>query len=310
MNIRSIDLNLLPVMRALLENRSVSGAARSLGLTQAAVSNALARLRGHYGDPLFHRSHGRMEPTPYALELGLTIGDALARIESTLDTVFDPRTLNRTFRVGLVSYSGFYFLPALIEKLRFESPHVQVLPEHIEEASAYQSLQEFELDFAMGMFWEKPRSFMREVLMDTTFKVIMRPDHPIKSRKVSAEEVIAYPHVRLPVLDNLDKMLDASGLKRSFGAISPNPLAVPFLVSKSDMLAILPSRLAMAFATVCPLREASLAIELPRCKIELVSHPKHGKEAAFRWFSDCLRTLTLDIEKNMQTQEKRPAAVS
>jgi hypothetical protein len=112
--------------------------------------------------------------------------------------------------------------------------------------------------------------------------------------------VTAYPHIRLPVLDNLDKILNAHGLRRSFGATSPNPLAVPFMVSQSDMLAILPSRLAMSFATVCPLREVSLALDLPRCEIELVSNPKHGSEVAFRWFADCVRTLTLDVDRSMR----------
>jgi DNA-binding transcriptional LysR family regulator len=233
----------------------------------------------------------------------------LARIESTLERKFDPHTLVRTFKLGLVSYSGFYFLPALIEKLRFEAPHVQVIPEHMTEASAYDALADLELDFAMGIFWKKSPSLTRSVLLDTSFKVIMRPGHPITGDAITADEVVAYPHVRLPVLDNLDRILDANGLKRNFAATSPNPLAVPFLISQSDMLAILPSRLAMSFATVCPLREASLSIDMPRCEIELISHPKHDKEAAFRWFTASLRNLTLDVDRTMQTADDKAAAI-
>ncbi|WFU58325.1 LysR substrate-binding domain-containing protein [Bradyrhizobium pachyrhizi] len=250
-----------------------------------------------------------MEPTARALEIGSIIADALARIESTLERKFDPYTLVRTFKLGLVSYSGFYFLPALIEKLRFEAPHVQVLPEHMTEASAYEALEALELDFAMGIFWRKAPSLTRSVLLDTSFKVIMRPGHPIAAGAITPEKVAGYPHIRLPVLDNVERMLDANGLKRHFAATSPNPLAVPFLVSQSDMLAILPSRLAMAFATVCPLQEASLPIEMPRCEIELVAHPKHDTEAGFQWFADCLRNLTLDLDRTMQPADDKTAAI-
>ena len=265
-NIRGFDLNLLPVLRALLEYRSVSSAADSLGLSQPAVSNALSRLRGHYGDPLFHRTGGRMEPTARAVEVGFSIVDALARIESTLERGFNPRSLSKTFKVALVSYSGFLFLPALIEKLCFEAPNVQVKPEHMDELTAYRALSNLELDFAMGIFWEKSPMFSRLPLLETSFKVITRPGHPLSKMLATTENLASYKHIRLPVLDNVDRILDAHGLSREFGATSVNPFTVPFMVSQSDMIVILPSRLIMSFATICPLHEMPLAFSLPRCE--------------------------------------------
>ena len=300
MNIRTFDLNLLPVFRAIFETKSVSYAAKSVGLSQPAVSNALSRLRAQYGDPLFERVGGRMEPTDCARDIAPAIIAALDGVGTTLQGQFDPAGLSRTFKVGLVSYSGFYVLPALIEKLRFEAPNVQVLPEHMDEDVAYRGLEEASLDFALGIFWNKRTSFVRTRLMDSSFNVIMRPDHPLKGDTIRADQLIAYPHVRLPILDNIDKILDSHGLKRNFGATSPNPLAVPFMVARSDMLAILPSRLAMAFTSVCPLREASLAFALPRCEIELVLHQRHRATASYQWFAGCIEMLTAEISAMMQ----------
>ena len=55
MNISALNLNLLPVLDALLAERNVSRAGARVGLSQPAVSNALAQLREYFGDPLLVR---------------------------------------------------------------------------------------------------------------------------------------------------------------------------------------------------------------------------------------------------------------
>ena len=73
----ALDLNLLKTFDAVMQTRSASAAARLLGVSQSAVSHALARLREATGDPLFIRSAGRMEPTPRALRLAEPTREAL-----------------------------------------------------------------------------------------------------------------------------------------------------------------------------------------------------------------------------------------
>ena len=98
-NIRTFDLNLLPVFRAIFETHSVSNAAKAVGLSQPAVSNALSRLRAQYGNPLFERMGGRMEPTDRAREIAPVIVGALDGIVTTLQGRFDPAHLSRTFKI-------------------------------------------------------------------------------------------------------------------------------------------------------------------------------------------------------------------
>src|SRR4051794_9179844 len=132
MNVQSIDLNLLRAFDAVLQERSVTGAARRLGLTQPAVSNALARLRGLVGDPLFVRTPQGMDATPVARELGDPVRQALALLESALahGPGFDPATSTRTFRFYMSDIGQVEFLPPLVERVQRAAPAV-----HLEAAS-------------------------------------------------------------------------------------------------------------------------------------------------------------------------------
>ena len=240
-----------------------------------------------------------MEPTPQALELAPVIAEALDTIAATVVHHFDPLRLKRSFRLGLVCYSGFYVLPGLIEKLRFEAPNVQIVPEHIDEEQAYRRLNDSSIDMLIGIFWNKAGPFRRRPLFTSSFNVIMRSDHPIRSERVTAKQLVSYSHIRVPILDSLDRMLEANGVARTFAMVSPNPLTAPFLVAKSDMLAILPRRLAVLFTTICQLRSLELALDIPQCEIELLFHARNRADPAFIWFSQCIESLAADIAENV-----------
>src|SRR5215208_5290884 len=101
MELRELDLNLLVVFNQLRVERRVSKVAESLGISQPAVSNSLAKLRKLFGDELFLRTPKGMEPTPYADQLAESVGYALAMIHSGLNqrTSFNPSTSERAFTI-------------------------------------------------------------------------------------------------------------------------------------------------------------------------------------------------------------------
>src|SRR6187551_1748790 len=125
-NIAALDLNLLVVLEALLAERSVTRAARRIGLSQPAVSNALGRLRALLDDPLLVRTSGGMEPTPRALELAGPIAQALDTIRRALSTgaAFEPQRSPFTFRVQSADNLELSLLPRLIERLQSSAPQV------------------------------------------------------------------------------------------------------------------------------------------------------------------------------------------
>src|SRR6185295_3297312 len=100
MNLRSIDLNLLVAFEALMEERSVTRAARRIGLSQPAMSNALTRLRRTFDDPLLVRTPGGMSPTPGAQTLIESVRAALSHLRAALDKkpAFNPAASKRAFR--------------------------------------------------------------------------------------------------------------------------------------------------------------------------------------------------------------------
>jgi DNA-binding transcriptional LysR family regulator len=123
----NLDLNLLRVFDALLEERSVTRAGERLGLTQSAVSHALGRLRHVLGDPLFTRKSGGIEPTPRALEIGPALHAALGQLRDALSPpVFDPLTSERRFTLAAGPYACTILVPALVERLHQAAPRVEL----------------------------------------------------------------------------------------------------------------------------------------------------------------------------------------
>src|SRR5882672_6553679 len=127
-NVQDIDLNLLRAFDAVLQDKSVTGAAARLRLTQPAVSNALARLRALFGDALFVRTPAGMDPTPFARELGEPVRQALALLESALahGPGFDAATSSRAFRFYMSDLGQIEFLPPLIERVQRAAPGVRL----------------------------------------------------------------------------------------------------------------------------------------------------------------------------------------
>ena len=120
-----IDLNLLRVFDTLIEVRSVTRAAGKLGLTQSAVSHALARLRNALDDPLFVRAPGGLQPTARALEIAPGVREGLAQLRGALSpTEFDPATASRTFTLAAGSYFCVLLVPELIARVRAAAPDV------------------------------------------------------------------------------------------------------------------------------------------------------------------------------------------
>ncbi len=152
MNVQDVDLNLLRVFDAVLRERGVTAAAGRLGLTQPAVSNALARLRALFGDALFVRTAEGMDPTPFARELGEPVRQALALLESALahGPGFDPGGSSRAFRFYMSDLGQIEFLPPLLERVQREAPGVRLEAVALEVEDIAEALAAGALDLAVG----------------------------------------------------------------------------------------------------------------------------------------------------------------
>src|SRR5688500_18047777 len=180
MNVQDIDLNLLRVFDAVLRERSVTAAAARLGLTQPAVSNALARLRALFGDALFVRTPAGMDATPFARGVAEPVRQALALLESALahGPGFEPATSTRAFRFYMSDLGQVEFLPPLVERVQEAAPGVRLEAvaadlEHIADA-----LGAGALDLAVGFLPALGPPVARRTLFRDPYLCLMRADHP------------------------------------------------------------------------------------------------------------------------------------
>src|SRR3954470_21870868 len=125
---REFDLNLLPVLIAIHEHGSVTAAASHLGISQPAVSTALAKLRHRYGDPLFHRAGHGMKATARMRALVQPLREALLRVDDTFasEIEFEPKTTQRTFTFAMSDLGEMVFMPQILRRMRKVAPRASV----------------------------------------------------------------------------------------------------------------------------------------------------------------------------------------
>src|SRR6185312_1157488 len=158
------DLNLLTVLEALYQERSVSRAAIRLNLTQSAVSHALQRLRDNFDDKLFVRAKGGITPTALAQRLMPEVNEILGASKRLFEarTDFSPQTSDRLFRIGVPEYTGFILMRPFHDILQKEAPNVNILTVNLIRSEWEEVLQEKRIDLIVGRFHVPTKAYMHE----------------------------------------------------------------------------------------------------------------------------------------------------
>jgi DNA-binding transcriptional LysR family regulator len=180
MNLRSIDLNLLPVLEAVYDERSLTRASEILHITQPAVSNALSRLRTHFEDPLFVREGRGVKPTAMAEALMPAVREALDRLRSGLEprSVFEPSRSTRVFNLSARDAGAFLIAPILAARLEQVAPGVRISWSQLHRSAVAAELAirpagpRHRRSDLLGMDME------REALLKTPYVCVLSPDHP------------------------------------------------------------------------------------------------------------------------------------
>ncbi|TCR61227.1 LysR family transcriptional regulator [Bosea sp. BK604] len=247
MNLRSVDLNLLVVLDALLDEAHVSRAAERVGLSQPAASSALERCRHLFGDRLLERGRGTMLLTPKAQSLQEPIKDLLAQMTALIDPPApDLSTLHQTVRMVTADLPPALLAGELHAQLAQAAPGITLalLPWH-GAAEALEALARGNADLAVSVFPTVEKDFIRKELLQERYVVAMRRGHPA-AESFDLERWLAYRHIlisgRGETFGALDEALAALGRSRRIGLVVPSFLLVPPLLLGSDLIALLPSR--------------------------------------------------------------------
>lgn len=260
-HLRNLDLNLMRVFVALLEEESATRAGERLGLTQSAISHALGRLRLALGDDLFVRGPSGLRATPRAAEMGAAVRAALKLLEDAVAPgKFDPQTSQRVFNVAASAYACSVLMPAVVKRLLKEAPAAKL---HISAPTSdlAEDLDRGRLDMVLGAFEYVAERFSHTPLFRDTGVWVVRTGHPALAQEISDEVLASLPRVLISTAEERDSGRRGLGLRRiahwsddyALGGVSlreldghisvPDPYSALVMVGETDAAALLPRRL-------------------------------------------------------------------
>jgi len=286
------DFNLLPVLRALLDSASVTRTGELLGLSQPAASRAVARLRKQLGDALLVRTSKGYRLTPFAESLGARVDAALSAAGQVfMPAVFDPACAVREFRIATTDYGALAVVVALAPALAAAAPHTTLTIDPWNE-NTLTGLERGDLDLALYADDALPPDFHARDLFQESYALIVRRGHPLARSPLRGAALIAraagYPQVvaRYPSGRTFgsDDVLAKLGAPTHHIALAlPYFLIAPLIVAESDMVMVLPRRVAERFAVLAGVTVLPLGARAPGFAYRMVWHERMHRDAAHQW---------------------------
>ena len=297
MNLRRIDLNLLTVFDAVMQEGNLTRAAKKIGMSQPAVSDAVSRLRHVLKDDLFIRTSHGVKPTARAQQYSgqvKRILDLVVLMLSETET-FDIVTSERVFNLVLGDYGELVILPALMQYLDDMQAGiaVNVLSPHQRELE--ESLRSGAVDFALTSEPIVDEEVNSELVIRERLVSMVRRDHPAIKDKMTLEQYIASRHVVVDWPDDrgfiIDQRLRADGLQRNCHMRVHTLFDMPRVVASTDLVCTLPSGMAYHFATAHKL--ASFPIPLPDIDVHAYInwHSSFAADPGIQWMKNAITAL-------------------
>ncbi len=290
-----MNLNLFTALQAILSCRTLTEAARSVHLTQSAMSTSLRKLRDHFDDPIISYSRGHTELTPLGEALRPKVAEMLqlGRDMLMLREQFDPATSSAVFRLATIDSLEIVLLPHLLRLVTAAAPHVTIVsapttystPENIFKTGAdvvfvRDGLQNAKLD--------------SEVIYSDEFVCIVGIDHPLVDGAMSIEHYRSTPHAALQRVDGAR----SSGRDSGFGAIydgievavtTRSFAALAHVVANTGLIGVIPRRLAVIFANAMPVKVLDLPVRSRRVKVLAQWQGYRTDEPGMRWLLGMIR---------------------
>ena len=291
MKIKDTDLNLFIAFDVIYTEKNLTKSGQVLGITQPAVSNALARLRELFNDELFIRTSRGMIPTPVANQLIGDIRNALSLIQNTISVSekFDPSTAEMTFKISIGDTSEYRLLPLLIKELAEIAPRVKVETYLTPRKDAPRELASGAIDFSIDPPLQSDQHLKHEKIYQEDYVMIVRKDHPIlKKQKITIEDYLDLSHIhisnRKTGMGHVDMTLYKLGLARDIYLRAQHFLVAPYIVEQSDM-AITTTK---GFAVDRNLAWRELPFDIDPLVLHLYWHENNDNESSSKWMRDLM----------------------
>jgi DNA-binding transcriptional LysR family regulator len=294
-HIETVDLNLLPPLAALLDERQVTRAAERSGLSQPAMSRALARLRRQLDDQLLVRDGSGYVLTPRAERIQRQLAGLMPQLGTLFAAeVFDPATAEEHYHLAATDYPLLLFLHQVAREVNRLAPHSALRIESPRDA-VFDDLLHGRLDLSFYVA-DPPSGLRQEFLFDDVCVCVMSADHPLARRKrLALDEYLRCSHLVIDIIDG-EQPLVATRL-RELGAARRAALTLPLSVGASaalpdtNLVATLNKRLVDRYADDPAIAVVAAPVELEPFDYFMVWHPRLDHDPAQQWLRDTIRSV-------------------
>ena len=290
--LRSVDMNLLVVLRALLRERHVTRAAAQVGLSQSATSHALSRLRELYGDELLVRQGRALVLTPRGAVLLPELERGLTQLAATIsgEPAWDPGTARKVFTLGMADYAQALLLAPLLKALEKQAPGVDVSV--IISQDLNELLDKGTIEASVNIGGRTPPAFKTRKLFTERYVCMVRKGHPGVGQRLTMARYLELRHLVVAPTGAPGSVVDTHllqrGLMRRVAARVPNFLVAPLLIAGSDFINTGPARLARRLVHNYPIRLLPPPLPLPSFDMHLAWHARFDEDPAHTFLRGCI----------------------
>ncbi len=301
-NLSAVDLNLLLVLHAVLEERSATRAAARLHVTQSAVSNALARLRAVLGDPLVVRSGRGLAATPRAEELAPLLREVAERLTAMLDRRgFVPEETTRTFTIALADVHQVCDAPRIARAFAERLPRASLRVVSADYLAATDGLASGDIDVTFAPAQSVQPGMRSMTLFEERGALVVRRDHPRVGRQMTHELFNALPHIDVHVVLGrpgtghrvAQREWERARLRRRVVLTVPYFFVAVLAAAETDAVAAVPERLAAIAVRILPVKQVTAAFPLPRLTTSMVWHERTDLDPGARFFRETVAGAVL-----------------
>lgn len=289
-DISRFDIGTLMLIRTLLAERSVTTAARLHGLSQPAASNALARCRRAFCDPLLVRGPSGMTLTARGRILLDHLIDIAPRIEAlTRPAEFVPERSNAMMALAASDHASLLLVPRITSRLSTIAPDIRLAISLVQSGSPDSTiLERAGVDLRLGWLQSLPQSWYQRKLIDDEIGIICRADAEVTPETIDQDYFLKARHVALatdrPYYQTLaDQALARQGLERKVGVWTTNFTAIPLIVAQSDMIAFFPMTIARMYQKFADIKVLPNPVEVGKYNISMAWHPRIHEDPAYKW---------------------------
>jgi len=303
MDITKADLNLLVVFDAMLVHQSVTRAGNAIGLSQPAMSAAVAKLRALFNDPLFVRTSSGMSPTALAAELAGPVHQVLDTVKSDIlqKSSFNPARTERGFGLITPDIGEFALLPRIFTRLAIDAPYAKLRATSMPATATAQALEAGASDLAVGYFPDLTGAgFYQQRLFRNAYICMVRANHPHIRGRLSLKQFVEGAHavVRPEGRSHIfEVFLQQRGIVRDVRLDIAHFTSLLAIIVESDLIATVPLDIGVAFARLAKIKLLDPPIKPPAFDVKQYWHRRFNKDPANIWLRRTVHDLFSDYEE-------------